>query len=62
MNTIQPYWIDNRIQMLQKDKQKKKKEGEEQYIEVGSRFKDIFNSELFSLGPSKFLTMLRKKR
>jgi len=61
LNTVMPNYVDKETVRLIKDKNVSRVENRRDYIELASEFKEIFNSDIFQIGPSRLMTLLRKK-
>ncbi len=61
MNSLIPGYIDGLIVQAIKTRQAKHFGDEEGIIELSQEFVNVFNSQLYDIGPSKFMTMMRKR-
>ena len=61
VNTLDPGKIDRLIIECIKRRQITKKDDCADYIELSQEFRNIFDTDLYNLGPSKFMGLLRKR-
>ena len=61
LNTVVPNYIDNLTIKLIKEKQRFRKNDTDAFIELSDEFRNIFDSSFYQLGPSRFMSLLRKK-
>ena len=60
MNTIDKGWIDYEIEELIKFNQRQSNSNQDKFIQLCDEFSNFFDSNLYKIGPSRFLTMFKK--
>ena len=62
MNSILPHWIDQQVEeVLKKKKFGNNLTEDENIIELSDEFQNLFKSNIYDIGPSRFLSLLKKR-